>query len=110
LWRRALVFARFAGELSMSEEMRKRLLISGRVQGVWFRGSMQEQADSLGDVKGFVRNLDDGRVEAVVQGDPGMVSKLVEWAHAGPTGARVDRVEVREEPVVAGERLFRVET
>lgn len=92
----------------MSEEIRKRLLISGRVQGVWFRGSTKEQAERLGALKGFVRNLEDGRVEAAVQGPRAAVEELVSWCHRGPDGARVEAVQVVEEAPVPGERPFQV--
>ncbi len=92
----------------MSEEIRKRLLIRGRVQGVWFRGSTNEQAARLGGLKGFVRNLEDGRVEAAVQGPAEAVDSLVSWCHKGPDGARVEAVEVIEEDPVPGEKPFQV--
>ncbi len=69
-----------------------RLLISGRVQGVWFRESMKRRADDLG-VTGWVRNLADGRVEAVVCGSTERIDALLVWAHKGPPLARVDQVE-----------------
>ncbi len=73
------------------------LFISGRVQGVWFRGSMQDQARRLG-LAGWVRNLPDGRVEALVEGKPEAVETIVTWSGSGPPGARIDGVETREEP------------
>jgi len=72
---------------------RAHLVVSGRVQGVWFRGSMQEEARRLG-VSGWVQNLRDGGVEAEVEGERGAVEALVAWAHGGPPGARVDAVTV----------------
>ena len=82
--------------------VRVRLVVHGRVQGVWFRGSMQEEADRLG-VVGWVRNRPDGTVEAEAEGAPGAVEALVAWAHTGPRGARVTRVE-REPLPAQGER------
>lgn len=69
------------------------LLIHGRVQGVFFRDSMRQEAHAL-SVSGWVRNLGDGTVEAVVQGEPSAVDALVRWAHHGPQHARVDRVVI----------------
>jgi len=77
--------------------IRKRLVIRGRVQGVWFRNATQRQARALG-VAGWVRNRDDGSVEAVFEGSPALVAAAVAFCHEGPTHARVDRVESRDEP------------
>jgi len=77
----------------------KHLIISGRVQGVGFRYSMLAEAERLG-VTGWVRNRRDGTVEAVVDGDPAAVAAMIEWANAGPPGARVTGVAVGE---VAGQ-------
>ena len=81
---------------------RARVLVSGRVQGVGFRWHCRREASRNG-VTGYIRNLDDGRVEAVFEGDEAAVARLVEWCRRGPPRARVDSVEVRELPVV-GER------
>jgi acylphosphatase len=70
--------------------------VSGRVQNVWFRDGCATEARAAG-VDGWVRNLPDGRVEAVFEGAPDAVARLVEWCHEGPQRARVRRVEVREE-------------
>ncbi len=73
------------------------LLISGRVQGVWFRESMRQEALKLG-VRGWVRNLPDGRVEAVACGEAPALEALLEWSRHGPTLAKVTGVEVTEAP------------
>lgn len=70
--------------------------MSGVVQGVFFRDSCARHATSAG-LTGWVRNLPDGRVEAVFQGDPLAVRRLVEWCGVGPPRARVESVEVFEE-------------
>jgi acylphosphatase len=77
--------------------VRCHLWVRGRVQGVWFRGSCQDKAHALG-VAGWTRNLPDGRVEVVAEGDPDAVAELVEWCHKGPPLARVTGVEVQNEP------------
>ncbi len=71
----------------------RRLLISGRVQGVWYRESMRQEAQRLG-ITGWVRNLADGRVEALVQGETDAVEALIRWAWQGPPAARVDDIQV----------------
>ncbi|MEX2099772.1 MAG: acylphosphatase [Acidimicrobiia bacterium] len=89
-----------------SATVRRRVFVSGRVQGVWFRGACQEQAWALG-VMGWVRNAYDGRVEAVFEGPESAVDRMVAWCHEGPRHADVERVEVQAETPV-GERGFRV--
>jgi len=72
-------------------DVRVRLIIEGRVQGVWFRDSTRRVANSLG-VRGWVRNLPDGNVEVVAEGPEEQVRQLVEWCHKGPTHAHVTNV------------------
>ena len=74
----------------------RHLRIHGRVQGVWFRESMRRQAGRLG-VGGWVRNLPDGSVEAVVQGEAAAVEALVAWSRSGLPLAQVERVEIEIE-------------
>lgn len=81
--------------------------LSGRVQGVFFRASMRDKARDLG-VAGWVRNLRDGRVEFVAEGDTEAVQQLVEWARVGPPHASVTDVELDEEPPTDSERYFRI--
>ena len=69
-----------------------RFMVSGRVQGVFFRSSTRERARALG-LTGHARNLADGRVEVVACGDAGALGALETWLHAGPPAARVSRVE-----------------
>jgi acylphosphatase len=87
-------------------DVRRRVLVSGRVQGVFFRASLAEEAERLG-VAGSARNLPDGRVAAVFEGPPAAVAAIVAWCHEGPPRARVTRVEVTEEQV-SGEVGFYV--
>jgi acylphosphatase len=83
---------------------RVRVLVRGRVQGVFFRAEARARAESL-DLAGSVRNLPDGAVEAVFEGDPERVESMVDWCRRGPEGASVEGVEVSsEEPT--GERGF----
>lgn len=78
--------------MAKSERIARRLLVRGRVQGVWFRESMRLEAERLG-VSGWVRNRMDGTVEAVVEGTPEAVAAMVRWAHRGPEAAEVAAVE-----------------
>jgi len=86
--------------------VRWRVVVSGRVQGVFFRASCRDQARLLG-VNGWVRNRSDGRVEGIFEGDRAAVESLVGWCRNGPRGAHVSGVEVIEEPV-QGEQGFAV--
>lgn len=72
-----------------------RAMVSGRVQGVWYRAHTRAKAVELG-VAGFVRNLPDGLVEIVAQGDAAQVDALMDWARIGPPMAEVTEVRVRE--------------
>jgi acylphosphatase len=83
---------------------RRHVWVRGRVQNVWFRDSCVREATARG-VAGWVRNLADGRVEAVFEGAPAAVEAMVAWCADGPPRARVDHVEVREELPV-GEAPF----
>lgn len=79
------------------ERVRARALVSGRVQGVWFRQTTAAKAAELG-VDGWVRNLEDGRVEAVFEGSPASVDLALAFASTGPERARVDTIDVTREP------------
>jgi acylphosphatase len=76
--------------------IRRRVVVHGRVQGVFFRDSTRRLAQRYG-VTGWVANRWDGTVEAVFEGDGDAVRRLVRFAHEGPRGAEVDRVEIVEE-------------
>lgn len=77
---------------------RAHVRVQGSVQGVFFRVETRDRARSLG-VSGWVRNLPDGAVEAVFEGDDPQVESMVDWCHRGPSGADVHDVDVAwEEP------------
>ena len=81
-----------------------RFLIGGKVQGVWFRASARDQAVAL-NLRGFARNLADGRVEVLAIGDDDAIEQLAQWLHFGPPQARVDeleRIETEEDIHVDG--------
>ena len=88
------------------ERIRRHARVHGRVQGVWFRGSTEREAQRLG-VEGWVRNCADGSVEAALEGAVEDVEALVAWLRTGPRLAVVESLEVRAEPV-RGEHGFRV--
>jgi acylphosphatase len=77
----------------MADRVNAHVFVSGRVQGVYFRDSTRRAAQRRG-VDGWVRNLDDGRVEAVFEGPREPVETMVEWCHDGSERARVDDVTV----------------
>ena len=78
-------------------KVRAHLFVSGKVQGVYFRQSTLIEAQSLG-VTGWVRNLMDGRVEAVFEGEEHAVKMIVNYCRQGPSAARVTNLDVRFEP------------
>jgi acylphosphatase len=80
-----------------AELVRKRLVVSGQVQGVWFRDSTRERARVEG-VSGWASNLSNGTVEVVLEGSPGGVARVVRFCEIGPRSARVERVVVVDEP------------
>ncbi|MBD2838250.1 acylphosphatase [Pseudomonas sp. JM0905a] len=72
--------------------------VSGKVQGVYYRQSTQEQADRL-ELDGWVRNLADGRVEVLLEGEEDAVRELAGWLEQGPAEAKVAGVELQEQPL-----------
>jgi acylphosphatase len=90
----------------VTDRVRRRVIVDGRVQGVFFRDSCRREA-AAGGIAGWVRNLRDGRVEAVFEGPNDAVERMVQWCHVGPPRATVSAVETHvEEP--RGEVGFRV--
>ena len=75
---------------------RVHVMISGRVQGVWFRASTRDKAEQLG-ITGWVKNTSDGRVEAVFEGDEKHVQGMIDWCHQGPPLAEVVDVAVKKQ-------------
>jgi acylphosphatase len=89
----------------MSEPViRQRVLVHGRVQGVFFRDSCRQRAESAG-IRGWVANRPDGSLEAVFEGLPSDVRALVDWCRQGPPYAQVSRVEVVDETAQGLERF-----
>jgi acylphosphatase len=90
--------------------MKKKILIKifGQVQGVFFRSRAQQIAESL-NISGVARNLGDGTVEIVAEGDEKNLEKLLEWCHQGPQLARVEKVESSWEKPTGEFEIFKVE-
>ncbi len=88
--------------------IRARVVVRGRVQGVAFRASVRSHARSVG-AKGWVRNLPDRTVEAVIEGSEDVVEAVVDYCRTGPPAARVEHVEVMEEPATGAFTEFRIE-
>jgi acylphosphatase len=86
---------------------RNHVVIEGRVQGVFFRTNTQRMAASLG-LTGWVRNLSDGRVEAVFEGEESNLAVMLEWCWKGPPYAAVRRVDVTDEPYTGDYTVFSV--
>jgi len=80
----------------MAEKVRVHILVSGKVQGVFFRSETQEKAQQLG-LTGWVRNLPNGRVEAVFEGEKARIEEMIEWAKSGPPGAIVNHLDLKWE-------------
>jgi acylphosphatase len=94
-----------AGKLPMPRRIK--LVVSGRVQGVYFRMFAQKKAKQLA-IKGCVRNLDDGRVEIIAEADSDSIENLIQWSHKGPFTARVDQVELFELEVAEAFTSFEI--
>ncbi|MCL4500338.1 MAG: acylphosphatase [Deltaproteobacteria bacterium] len=93
--------------MAEEQKVRVRVLIEGRVQGVFFRASTRDEARARG-LAGWVRNLIDGRVEAVFEGDRRMVENMLAWCRKGPSYAYVDNVEIDWQPYQGDLVDFRV--
>ncbi|MEN6359724.1 MAG: acylphosphatase [Smithella sp.] len=86
---------------------RVHVYISGRVQGVCFRAMTQQTALNL-KLTGWVRNMDDGRVEALLEGEDAAVDQMVVWCKTGPPAARVDDIDIIEKPYMGNLRSFNI--
>ncbi len=80
----------------MADEERVHVTVSGRVQGVSFRDATRQEAERIG-LTGWVRNTEDGNVEAVFEGDPDAVNQMIEWCKSGPSSADVEDVSTEKE-------------
>lgn len=78
------------------QQKRVHIFVKGKVQGVYFRQGMKDFAEKK-NVRGWVRNLQDKRVEAILEGKEDDVNSVIEWSHMGPSNAIVDNVEIINE-------------
>jgi len=85
----------------------KHVIISGKVQGVFFRASTKQKAEQLG-VNGWVRNTSGGKVEATFEGDEDRVNEMINWCHKGPRLARVDDVDIKENEIKDEYNSFKI--
>ncbi len=91
----------------MADKARLHVLIEGRVQGVFFRAYTRDQALSRG-LAGWVRNLPDGRVEALFEGPREALNSMLAWCHQGPRYSYVDHVEMEWQPYLGDQQGFRI--
>lgn len=89
------------------DRVRARVLVAGRVQGVSFRAYARDKARAAG-VEGWVRNLPDGRVEAVFEGTRPAVQRMVTWCYSGPALAQVEKVDITWEDPTGKEGTFAI--
>ena len=85
----------------------KRVIISGRVQGVFFRANTKQKAEQLG-ITGWVRNTSDGKVEAIFEGDENSVKEMISWCRHGPSLARVDNINIKENKATSEYTDFKI--
>ena len=88
-------------------KLRVRLIVEGKVQGVWFRDSARKKAVELG-VNGWIKNNYDGSVEAVIEGEEHKVREMIAWCHEGPPAANVTKVTKTEEDQMEGFSSFSI--
>ena len=89
------------------EKVRVHIFVSGLVQGVFFRAHTRALAREL-NIKGWVRNLPDGRVEILAEGDKESIDRLIKWCYHGPRGAIVENVEYKFEPYKGDLKDFQI--
>jgi len=83
------------------------VIVSGQVQGVWFRASTKQKAEELG-LTGWVRNTPNGSVEAVFEGEEEIIKKMIDWCHSGPPMAKVDNIIVKKQQKTIGFNGFSI--
>lgn len=89
------------------EKARAHLFIEGRVQGVFYRAFTRDTAYNIG-LKGWVKNLRDGRVEALFEGKKELIEKAIKECYTGPAGARISNIDVKWEPFIGDQKGFSI--
>ncbi len=90
------------------EDRRAHLVIEGKVQGVFYRASAKEKADSLG-LGGYIRNLTNGSVEVIAEGKHEDINQLIEWCLTGPANARVTDIKITFSPPIGEFNNFHIQ-
>ncbi len=91
----------------MTNKTQVKVVISGKVQGVFYRAHTQNTADRLG-IKGYVKNLANGSVEAVFEGDQPAIDQMINWCHKGPEMSRVENVQTQEIKPLTNFKIFEI--
>ena len=91
----------------MTNKTQVKVVISGKVQGVFYRAHTQNTADRLG-IKGYVKNLANGSVEAVFEGDQPAIDQMINWCNKGPEMSRVENVQTQEIKPLTNFKIFEI--
>jgi acylphosphatase len=91
----------------MPDKTQIKVIVTGKVQGVFYRASTRDAADRLG-IKGYVKNLPNGSVEAVFQGNRPAVTQMIDWCHKGSTAAKVEHVLTEQVKTPSNYRSFEI--
>ena len=91
----------------MTNKTQIKVVIKGLVQGVFYRVHTKHTADTLG-IKGYVKNLANGSVEAVFEGDPDVIARMIDWCHKGPEVSRIDNIQTQEIKTLSNFKIFEI--
>ncbi|MBW2654349.1 MAG: acylphosphatase [Deltaproteobacteria bacterium] len=91
----------------MPGKIQIKVIVKGRVQGVFFRANTKDTADRLG-IKGYVKNLPNGSVEAVFEGEQSAVTQMMEWCHKGPVASKVEHVMTEKAEASSNFEIFEI--
>lgn len=77
------------------------ITINGKVQGIWFRANTKQKAEQLG-ITGWVKNIPNGSVEAIFEGEENCIKEMIDWCQHGPPQAKVENIEIKEQSITNG--------